>query len=180
MSATAAALAFCRHMTCPGSLSSHENGASRSPCLPPPAAPAQPEPALFPPTAAWAGPTTVLGPRNRGPFLRLHPRLGTGAGIVHGWRLGSLAPARAATAAEEQCELDTVTSLLPFCMAWALYVNSSIYWLASGMALLGLYKGVFNPPMEAIFADSLESGPRRSEAYTKRYILAELRQLPGP
>uniref|UniRef100_A0A061QN90 Mfs general substrate transporter n=2 Tax=Tetraselmis sp. GSL018 TaxID=582737 RepID=A0A061QN90_9CHLO len=65
-------------------------------------------------------------------------------------------------------------------MAWALFTSKTVVWLGTGMVLLGAYKGLFNPPLEAIFADSVETGARRSAAYTTRYILQNLANCVGP
>ncbi|GAB4822716.1 hypothetical protein N2152v2_009762 [Parachlorella kessleri] len=75
--------------------------------------------------------------------------------------------------------VSALVGLLAGClMAYTLLLNPGLRHLCVAMAALGVYRGVYNPPLESIFADSVRAG--RSSLYTKKYIITILASGCGP
>ena len=58
-------------------------------------------------------------------------------------------------------------------------MTSSFVWLCIAMGTWGMFNGVQNAPMEALFADSIPLG-KRSEWMTKKYIINQTSNGAGP
>ena len=57
--------------------------------------------------------------------------------------------------------VSALVGLLAGClMAYTLLLNPGLRHLCVAMAALGVYRGVYNPPLESIFADSVRAGRR--------------------
>ena len=54
-------------------------------------------------------------------------------------------------------------------LAWAMLAAPTLANICVAMALLGTYRGLYNPPLESIFADSVRAG--RSSPYTRKYVV---------
>ncbi|GAB4814040.1 hypothetical protein N2152v2_001086 [Parachlorella kessleri] len=73
-----------------------------------------------------------------------------------------------------------LVGLLAGClMAYTLLLSPPGLWhLCVAMAALGVYPGVYDPPLESIFADSVRAG--RSSLYTTKHIITILASGCGP
>lgn len=63
-------------------------------------------------------------------------------------------------------------------MAYALLATPALWHVVAAMAALGTYRGFNNPPMEALFADSVRAGS--SSLYTYKYAITVVASGVGP
>eukprot|EP00475_Leptophrys_vorax_P031138 TRINITY_DN4709_c0_g1_i3.p1 TRINITY_DN4709_c0_g1~~TRINITY_DN4709_c0_g1_i3.p1 ORF type:complete len:505 (-),score=105.07 TRINITY_DN4709_c0_g1_i3:1442-2740(-) len=72
-----------------------------------------------------------------------------------------------------------VLAALVCCAALRLLQRPSFVLMCVGLALVGVYKGMWNPPLQAIFADSVPAG-QRSKFFTMKFVVLIVSTASGP